>query len=422
MLSVFNSLYNGAITCLSPIAALGFLFSARGRVRVLERFGYPSLPPQDFERWWHAASMGEAAGLIPVLRLTEKPQLLTVTSASALSLSYPANVTVRIAPFDALPWYQVLFARARFRSVVISETELWPGMLRFARLKGATIAWVNMRMRDASLKWYRRLHWWLQPLLQDVKVFASSAMDSERWSSAFPGIEAARVVGNSKFDRQPSIHSVDQMRAVYSRLFRTPRKLLVLGSVHPSEVEFLLPGLIKAGSTHGELQLVIAPRHREKDEEIATLLSRSGFAFVRRSAMKGAAEERVILLDTFGELESVYACADVAFIGGSLVPLGGHNPLEAAQYGCVILMGSSTDVVEGVCDDLKRAQALITITAVDAFVEAVGRGLHDLSWREKISARGIEVAKRYRGASARILDELKAIDSVREPKERNVAA
>ena len=422
MLSLVNSLYSVLIGLLSPVAGVCFLFSSRGRVRVLERFGYPSLPPQDFERWWHAASMGEAAGLIPVLNLTEKPQLLTVTSPSALSLKFPENITVRIAPFDSSVWYRALFSRARFGSLVVSETEVWPGMLRFARERAVPIAWVNMRMRTESLEWYRRLRWWLQPLLKGVRVLASSTLDFERWKAAFPEIDSAVVVGNSKFDRHPSIHSVDQMRAVFSRLFRTPRKLLVLGSVHPPEVEFLLSALIKLGAMHGELQLVIAPRHREKDAEIADLLKRNGFSFVKRSEMQGAAEERVILLDTFGELESVYACADVAFIGGSLVPLGGHNPLEAAQYGCVILMGASTDVIEGMCDDLRRVEALVTVAAVDTFVDVVGRALHDSAWRELVSTRGIEVAKRYRGASARIVEELRAFEGGQEPKERNVAA
>lgn len=410
-MSLISAVYQGLTVAVSPFVALGFLFSARGRIRVLERFGAPSLPSCDYERWWHAASLGEVQALIPILKLTAKRQLLTVTSPSALGASLPHNVDVRIAPFDSINFYQRLFQNARFESLVVSETELWPGMLEFAAIRRTKIFWINMRLRSASLAWYKRLRFWFEPLLGSATVFAGSAADKMRWIQVFPSLRPPLLLGNSKFDRTPTITSLDQMRLVFLRFFLNPKRLLVLGSIHVPELEILLPALAQLGVLIPELQVIIAPRHRERDVEIARLLESHKFRFDRRSSMRGASQERIVLLDTFGELESCYSCADVAFIGGSLLPLGGHNPLEAAQYGCAVLMGPHNEVVQGICAELSEQGALKIITKSEEFISEVQRVVTDKSVREKIGLAATSVAARHRGASLRLYQALCAASS-----------
>ncbi len=420
-MSLVSFAYQALVFFASPIVACGFLFSARGRVRLTERFGAPSLLVQDYEHWWHAASLGEVQALLPLLQLSTKPQLLTVTSPTALGASLPENIDVRIAPFDAKVFYRRLFRNVRFDSLVVCETELWPGMLEFAISRDAKIFWINMRLRSVSIPWYRRLRFWFEPLLANATVFAGSTADAARWSEVFTGLAQPQLLGNSKFDRVPSITSIDQMRLVFLKFFLNPRRLLVLGSVHMPELEILLPGLARLGSLIPDLQVIIAPRHRERDNDVAKLLEAHKFSFERRSTMRGASQERVVLLDTFGELESCYSCADVAFIGGSLIPLGGHNPLEAAQYGCAILMGPHTEVVEGVCAELVDSGALKTIGGAEEFISEVQRVVGDKSVRDQIGLMATAVASRHRGASLRLYRALSAASRTGEMETANVS-
>lgn len=417
-------MYQLGVLLLSPLVGFAFLCSARGRLRIVERFGMRSVPPGDYDRWWHAASLGEAQGLLPLIAISSGKGILTVTSASALGVAVPESVVVRIAPFDCGLWYRLLFRQARFRTLVVTETELWPGMLSFAAGRGAKICWVNMRLRASRLRRYRMLRGLYEPLLRAATVFASSKADSERWAEVFPQLPAAQVIGNSKFDRTPMIRSPNEAHAVYRSLFRDPQRLLVLGSVHPAELEILIPGLMQLGEQIGDLQVVIAPRHRERDAEIAELLDRNRFGYVRRSTLTIPTQERIVLLDTFGELERCYSCAAVAYIGGSLVNLGGHNPLEASQYGCPVLMGPHTEVVEVVCDELQAVGALTIINSAEQFSQRVKELLADETARKQVGERAQAVAAQHRGASSRLnvmisrADGSEVIPAVQKPKGR----
>jgi|GEM_PF-1246718 len=406
-MQLFNKIgllcYQALVLVLSPFVGLVFYFSKNGRVKIKERFGFNKIPDGAYECWWHAASIGEVQGLLPLLKLFKSPAILTVSSASALAVAVPNNITVRLAPFDALVFYRALFRNVRFKTLVVTETELWPGMLQFAMQRKTPISWVNMRLRVKSVRYYKFLRFIYQPLLKTANVFAATNTDAARWSEVFPALHPVQVCGNSKFDREPSVNSVIGAQAFQAQLFQTPADLLVLGSIHLPEFKLLLPQIAELLQDAAfKLQIVIAARHREKDAEFAQDLQQAGLSFERRSQQVSPTIERIVLLDTFGELERCYSCAKIAFIGGSLVALGGHNPLEAAQYGCALLMGPSRDVVKGVSDELIEADALIELSDSSLFKETVTELLMSPQTLKKISFSAKAVASQHRGASMRL--------------------
>src|SRR6476646_2961952 len=291
--------------------------------------------------WVHAVSVGEVLAVSELVRQlrVEFPKHRVVVSTTTdtgqrLAFERFGAENVFYFPLDfafaARRWFRTLHPEL----LVIAETEFWPNFLRVAREFGTRVAIVNARISDRSLKGYRRWRMFVRPSLQRIDVFcAQTAADAERLKEI--GAPANRVLtgGNLKYDVPPSATPaiVSELRASLSASGAGP--ILVCGSTVEGEEPLLLSAFTNALATYTGATMLLAPRHPRRFNEVDDLLWKMKIPFTRRSQWKGESiRGGVLLIDTIGELSKLYTVADIAFVGGSLVPRGGHNIIEPAQH------------------------------------------------------------------------------------------
>ena len=384
-----------------------------GRVpeRILRR------PPQGCI-WVHAVSVGEvlavgklAEGL--AARHPERRLLVSTTTVTGQKLARErfGEENVFFFPLD-LSFSVGNYVRAlRPALVVLAETEFWPNFLRVAHSEGARIAVVNARVSDRSFPRYRRLRFVWRRVLRRIEVFlAQSEMDAKRLVEIGAPVERVRVAGNLKFDiaAPASKPVVEMLRTAFAR--SGVDQVLVAGSTVEGEEALLLDAFRSLLKSHPRTTLVLAPRHPERFESVAGFLLGSGLGFIRRSRMTGqeSCAGAVILLDTIGELAALYALASVAFVGGSLVPRGGHNILEPAQHGVPIVTGPHTENFRDIVNVFSRAGALCVETP-ESLNAGLLRLLDDPVARRDLGQRASEVFRAQSGATARVLEALEAL-------------
>lgn len=361
--------------------------------------------------WIHAVSVGE---VLAASRLIEEltQRLSALPTPWRVTISTTTRTGQRLArdrfgadrvfyfPLD-FAWAVRSWLRAlRPRILVLVETEFWPRMLTECRLAGIPVAVVNARISDRSWPRYRRLAWFWRRLLGRLAVvLAQSELDAERLGSL--GAANVCVAGNLKFDvRTAKPAPVTQaLRQCIAQ--GTP--VLVCGSTLPDEEEILLNSLPPGVIT------ILAPRHPERFAEVAQILRNRDARWVRRSEWMQAPEPiepgTVFLLDSIGELASVYSLATAAFVGGSLVRAGGHNPLEPAQFGVPIAMGTSCENFRGIVDELRKRNA-IQIVSAGQLGEVLARMLSGSAESRAQGARAREVFAGEAGATERAVRAL----------------
>jgi 3-deoxy-D-manno-octulosonic-acid transferase len=374
--------------------------------------------------WVHAVSVGEVlavSGLVEQMRLAS-PQtrvLVSTTTDTGQELArkrFGAD-NVFYFPMDFVfairPYLQAL----RPELVVLAETEFWPNFLRQAHASGARIAVVNARISDRSWPRYRRFRWALRRMLVHVDLFlAQTTEDSTRLQSI--GAQAGRmqVTGNLKFDvslpASPPI--VESLRRSLASEGAGP--VLVCGSTVEDEEPPLLKAFENLRVAHPRAVMILAPRHPERFDDVAILLKRLGMPSVRRSQWRGETlAGGVLLVDTIGELAALYALADVAFVGGSLVPRGGHNIIEPAQHGVAVVTGNHTENFRDIVA-LFQSRDAVRIVGLAELPLTLMQLLADDEERLGLGRRALETIRSQMGATSRTLEALKTlIPSDRDP-------
>jgi 3-deoxy-D-manno-octulosonic-acid transferase len=382
------------------------LIQRLGSVPILEgRNGRPLI-------WIHAVSVGE---VLAASRLVQKldaalPNYFVVVSTTtrtgqALAQQRFGNGRVFYCPLD-LHWAVRAYLRALQPSMlVLAETEFWPNLLNGCFRRGIPVAVVNARVSDRSWPRYRRLRWLWQPLLSRLeRVLAQSQTDADRLKAIGCRAEKVSVAGNLKFDVRVAAET-DATRVL--RKLSSGFRVVVAGSTLEGEEAALLEAWPKLLQADSDLILVLGPRHPERFAAVATLLKGSGFTWVRRSDWPSQAGSSipalpagcVVLLDTIGELASLYSLAAIAFVGGSLVPAGGHNPLEPAQFGIPIVMGPHYANFRSIVDDL-RLQDALSIATRDELAVCMTRFLTDAAAAAATGMRARHVFEAQAGATA----------------------
>jgi 3-deoxy-D-manno-octulosonic-acid transferase len=401
-------LYSGATAFLAVCLAPLFLLSKRGRIRLSERFGNWKLAPDTYV-WFHGASLGEINGLLPVIReFREKSPaakiLLSATSATGVERGSKEVEAAHLLPFDCPLFLERAIGKSRISMLVITETELWPGLIHVAKRHGAKLCLVNGIISDYSYGWYRTFRPLISLILgKFAAILCGSAVSRERFIELGAFAEGTIVTGNSKYDLPPSVSSRDEAQLLKRKLFSTDRPVLVLGSLRPGEEETWFPELAASFRNGAGLNVIVAPRHKEKFGFFAQRLNEFGIPFVSRSLMNGASEEQVILLDTYGELEATYSFADVAFVGGTLVDWGGHNPLEPACYGACIAIGPYARKVQAIVSDLQLAQGVIVLKERGDIATLLGTIQTNLKSLREMGERAQGVWRSHRGATAKVV-------------------
>ncbi len=380
-----------------------------------ERFGLgPPLAQPAI--WVHAVSIGEvqaAAALVIALRdrYPEVPVLLTTftpTGAARARTLFRGAAEVRFLPFDLPGSVRRFLDRARPRLAVIMETELWPNLYRQCRLRRVPLIIASARLSRRSTERYRRLGALFKETISGgVVVAAQGEGDAERFRALGAAAERTHVTGNLKFDLTLPPDIVERGRALREQ-YAASRAVWVAGSTHGGvEEEAVLAAQQRVGAAHSGALLVIAPRHPNRFDEVAAWLERQGIAFARRSqssAPAAAVQGRsVLLLDTLGELLYFYAAADVAFVGGSLAPIGGHNLLEPAALGLPILTGPNNSNAEDVARLLLDCGAAKIVRNGAELGSRVAELLSDQALRLEMGARGRAAVERNRGALEKLM-------------------
>ncbi|WP_420238981.1 3-deoxy-D-manno-octulosonic acid transferase [Telmatobacter bradus] len=368
--------------------------------------------------WLHAVSVGEVLAVSRLIRDLEAlfPEhfiAISTTTRTGQDLAAKMFGAERVfyCPLD-LPWaVRAWLDRLQPSLLILAETEFWPNLLSACFRRGVPVAVVNARISDRSWPRYRKLSALWKPFLSRLSaVLAQSPVDAERLCAIGCTAERVMVGGNLKFDVRAAseAEATRQLRALAPR----PR-FIVAGSTLEGEEEAFLKAMEPLCRVHSRMIKVIAPRHPERFEAVAAMLERSGQRWVRRSAWKGKPLEElqtleggeVVLLDTIGELASVYSLATIAFVGGSLIPAGGHNPLEPAQFAVPIVMGPNYQNFRAITEELRSHHAL-RITTREDFSSTLTDLLHHRSSAEAMGKRARAVFDAQSGATGRTIDAI----------------
>lgn len=377
-----------------------------------ERFGYGArLAPQGV--WLHAVSVGEVQACAPLVSALSRqyPALpLTVTTftptgAARARALFGNTAQVRYVPFDLPGAVRRFFARVQPRLAVVFETELWPNLYRECGRQRVPLVLASARISARSAGRYARLGALFRETLARTSVVAAQgAQDAERFRALGADPDSTYVTGNIKFDFELPADIAERgarLRAHYA----PGRPLWVAGSTHAGEEQAVLEAQRQVGAGHSGALLVLAPRHPPRFEEVAQQLRAAGISFLRRSqdAQTHAAGPGVLLLDTLGELLDFYAAADLAFVGGSLLPVGGHNLLEPAALGVPILTGPHNFNSEEIARLLIARGAAEVVHDATELAARVGALLADPDARARMGAAGRASVDGNRGALAKLL-------------------
>ncbi len=399
-----HSLAALAAVTVTPLAGVGLALRRSWRTGLRERLGGGSRGAPG-AIWIHSASVGEvlaATRLMDHLADTGHEVVASTTSLTGRNLlrSRRPAVPSALAPLDH-PWcVEAALRRLRPSALVLVEAELWPSLIWAAGRHDIPVVVVSGRISDRSYPRYRRLPRLSEPLFRRLDaVGVRSVVDAERYEALGTPKERIVVTGNLKLEPppQPPV-AAPHLAAVLGKV-----PLVVGGSTHEGEEQALLQALDHAERAGHELALALAPRHPERFEGVARLAKATQRRLRRSSRLDGRPLEsgEVLLLDSFGELTGLYAEARVAFVGGSLVPRGGHNVLEPAVVGCFVLFGPHTENCRDAAHVLLRAGAARRLVDGAALGEALVGALADPEGSAVRGQRGCSAVAAHRGAARR---------------------
>lgn len=381
--------------------------------RLPERFGFIPRLEAAHVIWVHAVSVGEVRAAAPLVRalLERYPghrlvvTAMTPTGSATVTQLFGDRVAHCYAPYDYPAVVRRFLARAHPALTLILEKELWPNLIHACRARGIPVCVANAQLGEASLRSWRRLGRLADSTFGAMNAYAAqSQADAQRLIAAGARPEAVHVVGSIKFDLALPPELPAQAAAL-RRDWGAGRPVWLAASTHEGEEDAVLRAHVELRRRFPDLLLVLVPRHPERFGAVAKLCERAGFAVARRSVQRGALAPAVDVLvgDTLGELPLFYGACDAAFIGGSLVPAGGHNFLEAAAVGTPFVFGPDMHNIEAIAALAVERGAGTQFSHGGQMADAIGGLLADAGRRERAGAAGRRLVTENRGALARTL-------------------
>ena len=425
-----RALYNVLIHLALPLLPLRLWWRGRRepgyRQHVGERFGRYGARPSRPVIWIHAVSLGETRAAEPLVRALRARfpdhallvTQMTATGRDAAASLYGEFATLAFLPYD-FPWAVRRFvAQFRPRLGILMETELWPNLLRECRRASVPVLLANARLSAKSATGYRRIARLARAALGDLAAIgAQTEADAARLAAL--GAANVEVTGNLKFDIAPvpeTLARADALRALFGE-----RRIFLAASTREGEEALVLDAL--ARSPLDGVLTVIVPRHPQRFDEVAGLLRERGLAFARRSAGQPVpADCAFVLGDSMGELTAYYAAADVAFVGGSLLPYGAQNLIEACAVGMPVLIGPSTFNFAQAAAAAVKEGAAVQVPDADALVRAAAQRIADPDARRRMGEAGKRFCAAHRGATTRTMAIIERLLDERSETPRSAGA
>ncbi|MGA1869969.1 MAG: 3-deoxy-D-manno-octulosonic acid transferase [bacterium] len=408
----YNLLLCGIIFLCSPVILILFIFKKRIRKRFHKRFHTNPGSAKTGSIWVHCASVGEvrtAAAFIHFMR-EESPHhsfLITTMTMSGMEMAktlFP-DIPARLFPLD-LPWIVKSFLRKlRPSAILIAETEIWPNLYYYAAFYTIPIVVFNGRLSDNSYRRYRQFKWLFKGFLKKAHLFLMQ--DTENASRLHHlGVKKTRILitGNLKYEiKIPDLLSISWLTHLKKQL--VGRKILVAGSTHEGEEKILVTIFKKLKGHWPSLIMILAPRHAQRFHSVEKLLQSHRVHYLRKSTLKenqDLMKVDIILLDTLGELLCVYSIADIVFIGGSLVPIGGHTPLEAVAFSKPVIYGPHMENFREIASYLKKEKAALQVNNGKELAETIDKLLYDRILAHHTGEIGHRILIANRGTAERI--------------------
>jgi 3-deoxy-D-manno-octulosonic-acid transferase len=414
-------LYSWLIRCAVPVALAANLWRGlRDRQYwqgLAQRLGFgPTLRTPSI--WLHAVSLGEMSAAAPLARALRSrfPAIpLVVTTATPTGRAraaalFEADADIRYLPYDTPGSVRRFLERTLPNAAIIMETELWPNLLRECERRGIPVLLASARLSAKSVSRYRRFGSLFAGVFsKNLLVAAQSAEDAARFQSIGAAAERTPIVGNVKFDLEVDAGIVQAGKALRAA-YAAARPVWIAGSTHAGEEEQLLDAHTLLLRSIPNAVLLLVPRHKDRFAAVADLLARRDVRFARRSRMASGAQASqlpgdapVLLVDTVGELNTLYASADAAFVGGSLTAVGGHNLLEPAALGLPVLTGPSYFNSKEIAQLLLARGAALEVKNAQDLAATLQRLLSQPATSKQIGSIGKEIIAANRGSVARLL-------------------
>ena len=409
--TLLRKLYTLLLYLLAPLVILRLAWrSLRApdyRRRWPERFG--TIEPALGERviWIHAVSVGEVQAAEPVVQalLEQRPDYsilittVTPTGSAHVTALFGDEVAHVYAPYDLPGAVSRFFQRVRPQLAIVMETELWPNLFHACQQRAIPLLLINARLSERSEAGYRRVRGLAAQTLSAVnEIAAQSELDAGRFINIGADQGTVTVTGNLKFEQRVP-PSLLERAEVLRRDWGVGRTVWVAGSTHEGEDELLLDAFRQLRERFSDCLLVLVPRHPERFESVAELCRQKNYnTLLRSAAVPCTPATEVYIGDSMGELPLFYAASDVAFVGGSLVPHGGHNMLEPAALGVPVVTGPHVFNFVEICELLQQAGACVKVEDVGGLSDTLSLWLEDANQRHRVGQRGRDTVEKNRGA------------------------
>ncbi|QBH98377.1 3-deoxy-D-manno-octulosonic acid transferase [Limnobaculum zhutongyuii] len=409
-------IYSFLLYLLQPLIWLRLFLRGRKapayKKRWAERYGFCKGKVKPDGIMLHSVSVGETLTAIPLVRALRYryPTLpitvttMTPTGSERVLSAFGDDVHHVYLPYDLPGSVNRFLNQVRPKLVIIMETELWPNLIHQLNKRHVPLVIANARLSERSANGYSKLGSTIRTMLQKITLIAAQNQeDGERFIQLGLKRSHLAVTGSLKFDI--SVTPELSARALSLRRQWAPhRPVWIAASTHDGEEGILLAAHANLLKRFPDLLLILVPRHPERFPIAQQLTSQAGLKFITRSSGDvPTADTQVVIGDTMGELMLLYGIADLAFVGGSLVERGGHNPLEPAAHGIPVLMGPHIFNFKDICNKLEQAEGLITIKDADTLVDAIEPLLTDEEYRSYRGQRAVNVLLQNQGALEKLL-------------------
>ncbi|MBN2429042.1 MAG: 3-deoxy-D-manno-octulosonic acid transferase [Deltaproteobacteria bacterium] len=372
--------------------------------------------------WIHSVSVGETRAAVPLIRALrqEYPEAcllvttVTETGQDAAGKIKEADLCLYF-PFDLFWVVRRALAAIKPKAIIIVETEIWPNLVRLASDVGIPLVLVNGRLSDRSFPRYKAGKFFVQQILDKFSAFCmQSELDGQRvqWIGALR--EKVTITGNLKFDSKTITYTQEDTDRIREEL-KIPQGMpvWVAGSTHEGEEEDLIRVYIRLLKDWPDLILILVPRHPNRCGSVGDMIRSHGFSYSLRSQggleIKPGANGKVFLVDTMGEMFKMYSLADIVFVGGSLVPVGGHNILEASMVKKAVVFGPFMNNFKHISKLLQKANAGICVQDKEELFHCLDKLLRSPELRQSLGNNGFHLLEKNKGATEKTLNVLKTI-------------